>query len=223
MKYIIFIAASLFLFSVSAYAHGDDDNKKKKGKIEQTKIADSTDTATTDGHVHEPPEETVPFSTNINPGWNEFPSMHPMVVHFPIVLLLIAFFAQIASFFIWGKELSTVTLVLLAGGAIGAYIASNFAHPHTTELNDVAAQILTLHEDYAGYTKWLSIAALALKIISHYVLKRKLWGEILVVFIMAGSAYSVSQAGHYGAALTHLHGIGVEGKFLENASHDHEH
>ena len=147
--------------------------------------------------------------------------IHKTVV--PILYSLGIFLFQIASFFIWGKELSTVTLVLLAGGAIGAYIASNFAHPHTTELNEVAAQLLTLHEDYAGYAKWVSIVAVVLKTISHFFLKRKLWAEILVVLILAGSAYSVSQAGHYGAALTHLHGIGVQGKFLENASHSHEH
>ncbi len=41
--------------------------------------------------------------------------------------------------------------------------------------------------------------------------------------ILAGSAYTVGQAGHYGAALTHLHGIGVEGKYLENTSHSHKH
>ena len=140
-----------------------------------------------DEHVHEVHEAAAPFSTNPNPGLSEFPSKHPMIVHFPIVLLLVAFFTQLASFFIWGKELSMVTLVLLAGGAIGAYIASNFAHPHTTELNDVAAQLLTLHEDYAAYAKWSSIVALVLKTISHFFLKRKLWGEILIALILAGS------------------------------------
>ncbi len=219
MKYLLFILASLFLFSLPAYANDDQEEEKE----EQTTIVDSTEAATREVQLQEVHEEVaVPFSTNPKPGWSEFPSKHPMIVHFPIVLLLVAFFTQIASFFIWGKELSMVTLVLLAGGATGAYIASNFAHPHTTELNEVAAQLLTLHEDYAGYAKWSSIVALALKAISHFFLKRKLWGEVLIALVLAGSAYTVGQAGHYGAALTHLHGIGVEGKFLENATHSHE-
>lgn len=221
MKNLIFITASLFLFSLSAFAHGGEDHNQDEKKEEQAQVMNTSEAATMDEHQHEIQEKSVPFSTSTNPGLSEFPSKHPMVVHFPIVLLLVAFFTQLVSFFVWKEELSMVTLVLLTGGAIGAYIASNFAHPHTTELNDVAAQLLILHEDYAAYAKWGSIVAVVLKTISHFFLKRKLWGEILVAVILAGSAYTVGQAGHYGAALTHLHGIGVEGKFLENATHEH--
>ena len=221
MKSIIFITAGLLLFCLSAYAQESHDHNHDEHSEAQTEVVDSAEVATMDQHEHEVHEEAVPFSTSTNPGLSEFPSKHPMIVHFPIVLLIVAFFTQFASFFIWGKELSMVTFVLLAGGAIGAYIASNFAHPHTTELSDVGAQLLIHHEDYAAYAKWSSIVALVLKIISHFFLKRKLWGEILIVLILAGSAYTVGQAGHYGAALTHLHGIGVQGKFLENATHEH--
>ncbi|HFA49213.1 MAG TPA: hypothetical protein ENJ95_09365 [Bacteroidetes bacterium] len=222
MKTLIFITASLFLFSLPANAHGGDDDQEEEKKEEQATAADTAEIATMeDGHMHNGHEEMAPFSMSTDPGLSEFPSKHPMIVHFPIVLLLIAFLTQLASFFIWGKELSMVTLLLLAGGAAGAYIASNFAHPHTGELNDIAAQLLTLHEEYAAYAKWGSIAALVLKTISHFFLNRKLWGEILVAAVLFFSAYTVGQAGHYGAALTHLHGIGVQGKYLENATHSH--
>ncbi len=221
MRRLIFITASLFLFSLAANAQEHDEQTHKEEQEEQSKTMDSTETATMDEHVHEVHEESAPFSTDPNPGMSAFPSKHPMIVHFPIVLLLIAFLTQLASFFVWGKELSLLTLILLIGGAAGAYISSNFAHPHTSGLSDIAAQLLTLHEDYAAYAKWGSIVAVVLKAISHFVLDRKQLGEIVVVLLLAGSAYTVAEAGHYGAALTHLHGIGVEGKYLENATHEH--
>lgn len=221
MKYQLFITTILFFFSLTAYTQDHDDHDHGEKNEEQTEVADSSETTTINEHEHEIQEAAAPFSTNPKPGISEFPSKHPMIVHFPIVLLLLAFLTQLASFFFWKNELSLITLILLFGGALGAYIASNFAHPHTTELNEVAAQILTLHEDYAAYAKWSSIVALVLKAISHFYLKRKLRGEILIALILAGSAYTVGQAGHYGAALTHLHGIGVKGEFLENTTHSH--
>ncbi len=44
-------------------------------------------------------------------------------------------------------------------------------------------------------------------------------------YLGGNSAYSVSQAGHYGATLAHIHGVGVQGNFIESHDdgHDHSH
>jgi hypothetical protein len=44
--------------------------------------------------------------------------------------------------------------------------------------------------------------------------------SIAVAITLVVSAYSVSRAGHYGAQLVHIEGIGPQGKFLEI---DHHH
>ena len=222
MKIRTLILFGLFniYFSICAQAGIDDVlENKSESRMELVELKEGEINLPIADEIN---QETKPFSTNSNPGISDFPSKHPMIVHFPIVLLIVAFFTQLASFFVWKQELSVITLILLAGGAIGAYIASNIAHPHTTGLSEVASEVLILHEDFAAYSKWSSIGALFLKIISHFFLKRKFWGEVIVALVLSVSAYTVVQAGHYGAALTHLHGVGVEGKYLENATHKNE-
>ena len=223
MKHLISIAITLLFFSLSTYAHGDEEHNKKEKEEEQTQVIDSAKIATMDKHEHSEHDETSGFSINPNPGWNDFPSMHPFVVHFPIVLLLIATFFQFLSFFFHKEAFGMTTLLLLAGGVIGAYVASNFVHPHTAGLTEQAANILAEHEKFADWTVWLSISALIVKTISQFFWKEKRGLEIITIVLLAGASISVSLAGHHGAQLTHLEGVGPQGKFLETEAHDHEH
>ena len=154
---------------------------------------------------------------------NDFPNLHPLVVHFPIVLLLLSFFTQIVSFFLWKKQLNWATLLLLVGGFAGAYIASTFVHPHTTELTEAATLVLEKHDLFADYTMWLSGIGLFFKGFSLLIFKDKVWFEIIIALLLIGAAFSVSQAGHYGATLAHIHGVGVQGKFIESQDDGHDH
>ncbi|OFX23764.1 MAG: hypothetical protein A2041_00180 [Bacteroidetes bacterium GWA2_31_9b] len=61
-----------------------------------------------------------------------------------------------------------------------------------------------------------SITALILKIAGMYIFKsRKRVFEIVVALVLIFSAVSVSIAGHWGAYLTHVEGVGPQGKFIE--------
>lgn len=168
---------------------------------------------------------TITESSIVDASMDDFSTLHPLIVHFPIVLLLLAFLTDIAAFFLWKKQLNWLSLLLLAGGFLGAYIASIFIHPHTTGLSEPAIAVLEKHELYASYTLWLSGIGLLLKGISLFLLKNKLWLEIIIVVLLSGAAFTVSKAGHYGATLTHIHGVGVQGNFMETHEdgHNHEH
>jgi len=219
MKNVIkILLATTLLFSISeaSFAH-DEEKHKKQDQTEST--ADTSEqmqyqhadvSSLTSEHEHDEMQSAI-----VEAEFSDFPNLHPLLVHFPIVLLLLAFFSQLAAFFFWKKELSLITGILLLGGFIGAYLVSTVFHPHTGELSNAAQQVLDLHDRYADFTIWTSGIAFLLKLISHFLLKRKLWMEILVVVAIGGAAFSISKAGHYGATLVHLHGVGPQGKYLE--------
>ncbi len=153
--------------------------------------------------------------TSLFAPFRDFPNLHPLVVHFPIVLLLLAVLTQFAGVFIFRKELSWVTLFLLLTGFAGAILASQVFHPHASGLTDKVQEILETHEQYASLTMWLSGIALLFKIISHFFLERKPWAEWIIFIVIAGSALTVGLAGHLGSQMVYLEDVGPKGNKLE--------
>ncbi len=161
-------------------------------------------------------------SEGIPAGFDEFPNLHPLFVHFPVVLLLLAFFSQLFSFFVYKTPLSYVTIALLIGGFVGELLAAKVYHPHVGDLSEKAAEIFETHEKYASWTLWLAGISLAAKLVSHFILKQKIVSEIIVIFLLGASAFTVSYTGHLGSQMVFIEGIGPEGAHLEQVE-DHEH
>lgn len=214
----------LSVFTLAAFAHGKEKHEKENQETvisapEQAHQHEAThekENSVAHSHQHHTSGTTASFS--------DFPSLHPLVVHFPIVLLLMAFVLQAASLFVFREPLSWVVLITLTFGFVGAVVAGKYVHPHTTDaISEHAAHVLSEHERFASLTIWLSGTALLLKIISHFFLKRKVWFEILVAFILLVASACVSIAGHHGAQLVHIEGIGAQGNFLEVHHNNHKH
>lgn len=149
----------------------------------------------------------------------EFPTLHPLVVHFPIMLIILAAVFQIVSLFIFRREMSWIVIFMTAFGALGAYLSSSVFHPHTTGLSENAQRLLTEHELYADWTLWMSLIGLAAKTISNFALARRWWSESVVTVSLILAGIAVGIAGHHGAELVHKEGVGPKGQFLE--MHDH--
>jgi hypothetical protein len=123
---------------------------------------------------------------------------------------------QIAGLFYSKGNWNYITLFLLASGVLGAYLSGSYFHPHTEGLSSSAAEVLERHELFAAITLFSSIAALLLKVAGMFLFKsRKRMFEIITAIILLFSAISVSVAGHWGAYLTHVEGVGPQGKFFE--------
>jgi uncharacterized membrane protein len=162
-----------------------------------------------------PEEMEIPATANSTfASWGEFPNLHPMVVHFPVALLLVAALAQLVGLFAYRKQMSLITIFLLLGGFIGTLLAGMVFHPHAGGLTENAQKVFETHEYYAYLTIWLAGIALVLKLISHFT-KRKIWAEVIVFLVLAGSAVTVSLAGHLGSQLVFIEEVGPGGNFIE--------
>lgn len=137
---------------------------------------------------------------------------HPLSVHFPIALLLIASLFKAVG--LWSSKLtwSHGGRILLALGVIGIWIAI-----YTGDLADgiVSRQlcdptILKTHENYAYITAWLFSGALILDLIVAFTefLKKKAIFLIIVLLMLTGSGF-LTYVGHLGAELVYQQAAGV--------------
>lgn len=221
-----FLVLALLCISSVGYlsAHGGEDHKKKKDDVEASPDhghGGDNEHSHADAQAHQYDKLQSGQESGIPAALDEYPSLHPMVVHFPIVLLLLAALSQIAGLFVFRKELGFVAIALLLGGAIGSWIVGSLVHPHTAGLSPHASEVLERHEFWAELTTWLAFASLAGKCVSQFWFRQKKTVEILVLALCIGSAVAVATAGHFGAQLVHIEGVGPQGKFLESAQHEH--
>lgn len=160
-------------------------------------------------------KDTAPMPAPLS----DYPTYHPMVVHMPIVLLLLAALLQFVVLIKPSSPLSWLTFLIAFSGTAGAYVAGTLVHPHTDGLSDAAQLALETHETYADYTVWLGLAGTLLK---GMTLWRPLkWLEGITAIALVGAGIAVGLAGHQGGALTYLYGIGPRGAYLEQHEEGH--
>lgn len=134
------VVAILFVFAINiSYAHG---GKKDRKEIRDTiSIASEQEVNVVQSGVDSSlPKHQLPDADL------RFPTFHPLVVHFPIVLILVATVFFWLSFFVHKVPLVWAGWITLVFGYIGAYAASAWFHPHTELLPALAQQILVEHE-----------------------------------------------------------------------------
>tara|TARA_R110002096_G_scaffold290367_2_gene484675 strand:+ start:1700 stop:2347 length:648 start_codon:yes stop_codon:yes gene_type:complete len=163
---------------------------------------------------------SVAQSDSVKADFDAFPNLHPMVVHFPVVLLLFAVALQFIQLFKLNRTMDWVILLIVGSGFIGAYVASTLVHPNTEGLTEMAKSVLEQHDKYAEWTLWSSALAAVLKIVSLFWVKLRRGFEIAVFIVMAFSAYSVSEAGHYGSQLVYIEGVGPQGNYIGTESEE---
>jgi uncharacterized membrane protein len=200
----VLTALLLGVFAGTFYA---DDGHKHPSPTPQAANSDmQTNAALVETKAELPPMNMV----------EDFPNYHPLIVHFPIVLLIFAAIFQVLSFFMYRKEFSAATFVLLFIGTVTVWLSSNTFHAHPMNLPEHVSGIFETHELMAKYTWWLALAALAAKSVSHFFNSRKWWSEAVVLILLIGASITVSIAGHHGAQLVHMGGVGPQGNFLES-------
>lgn len=156
--------------------------------------------------------------------FSDFPSLHPLIVHFPIVLILLAaLFQALVTWKNW-QQIRWATLFIMAGAFLSALAAGTVFHAMPSDDAPKAAmEIYRSHDQYAQYTIWMSGITLLLKGIGDFlkIHRRTYDGVVLVAAVLAAIFLSVT--GHHGARLVHVAGVGPMGRYLMKDHHGKVH
>ena len=146
--------------------------------------------------------------------FSDFPNLHPLVVHFPVVLLLVAAALQAVLVFKDWQQVRWMALVAMAGGFAGGLAASTIFHAMPKGLPPKAAAIFAAHEQYASYTLWLAGITLLLAGVGEFFqIRRRAYAGLVLASALA-AAGAVSVAGHHGAQLVYVEGVGPKGNLV---------
>jgi len=146
-------------------------------------------------------------------------ALHPLMVHFPIALLLVAPVFVILAI-AWKRNelpISITALILMALGTIGAFVAAASGEAAEDNVSGAAARaVLDRHEDLATTVEitfsaltLLFAALLFLPRLFHHPLRRLTMVSATIVFLglyLAG-AILLAVAAHQGGRLVHEFGV----------------
>ncbi len=229
-KSLIFFWILVMAFVQPGFAQGDHKKKARRDSLRHDSTMLSLQGA---GHsrtsVDSRHMDQVASMAPMPAPLASYPTYHPMVVHMPIMLLMMAALLQLIVLFRPSAPLNWLTLGIAVAGTAGAYVAGTLVHPHTDGLSDAAQLALETHEIYADYTLWLGLAGTLLKGVSLW--RPATWLEGITAVALLGAGIAVGLAGHQGGALTYLYGIGPRGAYLEQHDegaadglrHEHKH
>lgn len=138
-------------------------------------------------------------------------ALHPLVVHFPIALLIAALLFDGVGW-LWKRasftEAALVIQALGVLGAIAAVLTGNAAEEAVEGIPGIH-DVLERHESLGQAVLWISLAVVALRV---FFLWRGMVGQGVKALLLAlslGLAILVGVAGYYGGRLVYEFGAGV--------------
>jgi len=130
--------------------------------------------------------------------------LHPMLVHFPIALIVFGFIADVASF-LFKKEacLSKFGFYLLIFGTLASLSALLTGLLFTSEMSGTAGEVKETHELFAWITVGTLIALSALRIFLKVKNKEETDLKWIALTLYGLAAIAVSITGFYGGTLVY--------------------
>lgn len=151
------------------------------------------------------------------PSWE---NLHPLMVHFPLVLLTIAGVPLLLSL-VWSKQRTTllfITAIMFLAGTISAFLAlsTGDAAEHAVKLSKEVHKLAHKHEEMAELTRNVFIVVTLLsvglviaakKVGTGKKTKFVVIGSVLAVLGWAFGSLALANTGHLGATLVHEYGV----------------
>lgn len=131
--------------------------------------------------------------------------LHPLIVHFPIALLIMGTLLQVIA--IWRKDFfDRAAFFLICAGflsGLAAYLSGDGAERFAREnWGSAYRSLVETHQLYATITLLLFGAAIGMRILFHFY-KRKIFIPLVLVFCICGSV-TLALTGHYGGQMVYL-------------------
>ena len=135
--------------------------------------------------------------------------LHPMIVHFPIALLLTSVLFDAASHIFKRESLRDGALWLLVLGLLGgiaASIAGSFAE-EAAEKTGIAESLIETHESLA----FVTLGIFGVLFLWRIFMRNQLSGQLLAIYLLVATigVGTLSATGYYGGDLVYEHGAGV--------------
>ncbi len=141
-------------------------------------------------------------------GFLPMESVHPLVVHFPIALLLASFVLDLTALILRRPQIHRVALwnlclgVLGAGGAVLTGLKAEEIAKHSFEIWNV----LTLHERLGFTTLILSFLGATLRLVRRDRLSKRL--RVLSILLSGAMVGTLVVGAHLGGRLVYEFGVG---------------
>lgn len=153
------------------------------------------------------------------------PPLHPMIVHFPIALILLSLLFDVvgrATDVGWWRKAAFAMLIFGVIGAFAAVKTGDLAEHHAEEQGNVPHEAIEAHEAAGIFTWWMGLIAVAARALETRpgVARGAISLVALVAHLMVAGGASV--AGYRGGILVYDHGAGVKAQApaQPGASHD---
>lgn len=146
------------------------------------------------------------------------PNVHPIIVHFPIGILLVAAFLDLLNFSLpdewWDDLKSTILYGIGAVSAIAAYYTGSWA-ADSIFLPSGAQTVLNNHADWALWTVWFFGLYALLRIAFHWldIMEKKSLRYVAFITVLPG-LFLLYETGEHGAKMVFGYGTGT-GQLLE--------
>ncbi|MCB0391814.1 MAG: hypothetical protein KDD58_11000 [Bdellovibrionales bacterium] len=150
--------------------------------------------------------------------------LHPVAVHFPIVLGLLIPIASLSVFILIKLKYLDPRIWLLVVILSGLFFASAVVAVQTGEKDEhkveevVGHKVLETHEEHGEKIQWLALAVFLISI-TPLLLKKPTELQILTVIISSIVVYPLIETGHTGGELIYKHGA-AEAHMIEEIEED---
>ncbi len=137
--------------------------------------------------------------------------IHPMIVHFPIALLILGLLSEIVGLVFRKKFFSDAAFFLILTGALGAvaaFLSGSQAAKGLEEAGSLKRAVET-HEGAAELAMWMSVAAALFKSMAVFAKKYPALLRTVSVLVYFAPVLAVARAGYYGGELVFKHAAGV--------------